>query len=97
MLETRQLAGRGAIAQLGVTFSRRRLQYGAKWGTRGVEYSWKPPFATGTYPAWYTAALRTHAEFQGDSLSADEAPSPTLGTILFDFTLTRPLRHGDVC
>ena len=56
------------------TFPRRLYRNGAEWVTTGVAYLENPPLATGTYPAWYTAALRTSAPSPGDGLPEYEAP-----------------------
>jgi hypothetical protein len=94
--ETSQPADRGAIEQHGITFWRRPNRNGAKWVTRGVECLQKPPFATGTYPAWYTAALRTSAQFPGDSSPEDGTPESDITHDTFRFrmqTSARAARH----
>jgi len=50
-----------AIEQRSITFWRRPQRNGAEWVSTGVADLEHPPLATGTYPAWYTAALRTSA------------------------------------
>jgi hypothetical protein len=93
--ETRQSADRGAIEQHCLTFWRRINRNSAKWVTRGVECLQKPPFATGTYPAWYTAALRTSAQFPDDARLKTRRRSLTSRTILFDFAWRRaPGQHA---
>lgn len=51
----------GAIKQHCITFWRPLYENGAELVATRAGYPVNPPLATGTYPAWYTAALRTSA------------------------------------
>jgi hypothetical protein len=50
----------------------------------GIE---SPPLAIGTYPAWYTAALRTSDPSPGDGLPEYEAPESEIRHDTFRFHL----------
>jgi len=69
---------------------------GAEWVTTRVANLVNPPFATGTYPAWYTAALRTSALSRGDSSPEDETPDSEIRHDTFRIhmdTSARAARH----
>jgi hypothetical protein len=85
MRETRQPANRGAIEQHDTTFWRHLYRNGAEWGVTGVACLENPPLATGTYPAWYTAALRTSAASPGDGLPEDGTPESEIWQATFRF------------
>ena len=57
-----------------LTFPRHLYQNGAEWVATGVGHRENPPLATGTYPAWYTAALRTSVPSPGDDSPEDQTP-----------------------
>ena len=69
-----------------LTFWRQLYRKGAEWVATGVAHLVGPPFATGTYPAWYTAAMRTSARLQAMAGLNTKRPNPTSGTTLFEFT-----------
>ena len=70
-----------------LTFWRQLYRKGAEWVATGVAHLVGPPFATGTYPAWYTAAMRTSARLQAMAGLNTKRPNPTSGTTLFEFII----------
>jgi hypothetical protein len=81
---------------INLTFWRRVYRNDAKWRLRGVANLVNPPFATGTYPAWYTAALRPSAPFPGDGSPEDETPESDITHDTFRIhmdTGARAVRH----
>jgi len=73
------------------------FQNDAKWLAARVAHFENPPLATGTYPAWYTAALRTSDPPPGDVLPECETPESDISTILFDLTWIRAFGLEAIC